>query len=593
MGTNSTKLLPSNSQLAYDEVRKKIIRGTLSANTIPVKKFFKGVDTYLQYAIKQDDEEFVDYLLRNSVDINFNSKNCHPAIYLAVEKKDKKLVKKLLDANADINVQSLYEGPFSDCEQFTPLQLAVKLNLYEIADLLIKYGADVNACCKIIEEHLYRGHPSFVIDKNDILPNTMHHFTPLHIAVNNQNEEMVDLLIDNRADVNNSPKYNFTNCIYITSKTPLGIAVKKINFTLVKKLITARADVNIPAWNDYWTPLHLAAELNAIEIALLLIMNGANVNAVSYITLGHCTTTPLRIAVTQNHLDMVKILVNNGAFVNFQFNDYLPPILCSVFANIRFRDMIDYLLESGADMNFDWKTGTKSTFLHHIASKNDGDLMPFLLTHKFMIDINTLTSKRESVLHIAVRCNYESNAINLMNAGVDINIVDINGNTAHDIAYENDQHSYKSIIEQHIVKLIAADIYVSDKNLQTVQGAKYDRLREECRNIVALMKKTKIAASDVTYYDSLHIHRNKLAKILKNLDLGQYEFFFYANCFSGFTRYSDMLWYRKLIVKQRILLLKQAQEFLYEFKRDYDLPDAFVENVTDYLSNRDLYLLGK
>lgn len=593
MGIYQTKLNSYNIQLTYDEVRENIINGTLSANTIPVKKFFKDVDTYLQYAIKQDDEKFVDCLLRNSVDINFNSKNCHPAIYLAVEKNHKKFVKKLLDANADIDLQSQYEGPFPVCEQFTPLQLAVKLNLYEIVELLINYGANVNACCSIIEEHLYMGHPSFVIYRNAILPNTMHHFTPLHIAVNNENEEIVDLLIDNIADVNSSPKYNFTFCLHATSKTPLGIAIKKKNLTLVEKLITAGADVNISSWNDYWTPLHLAAELNAIEIALLLINNGANVNAVSNISLGYCTTTPLRIAIKNNHLEMVKLLVNNGALVNFQVNDFLPPILCSTFTFVRSREMVDYLLESGADMDFDWHSGEKSTFLHYVASMNDGDLMPFLLTHKFMIDINTVTSKRESVLHKAVQSIYKSNSIHLLNAGIDINLVDINGNTAHDIAYKSDQYSYKSIIERHAVKLIAAGIYVSDKNLQIVEGAKYDSLREECRGIVALMKTTNIAGSGVTYYQLLHSHRNKLAKMLKHLDIDKHEFFFYANYFSEFTRYSEMLWYRKIMIKQRLLLLKEAEKFLYKLMSDFGLPDTLVRNITDYLSNRELFMLGR
>ncbi|XP_044579736.1 ankyrin-1-like [Cotesia glomerata] len=592
MGIQQTKLIPYNCQLTYDEAREKIINGSLSANTIPVEKYLKGVDTYLQYAIKKNDEKFVDYLLRNSVDINFNSKNCHPAIYLAVEKNDKKLVKKLLDANADINLQSQYEGPFPVCEQFTPLQLAVKLNHYEIIELLISYGADINACCSIIEEYQYMGHPSFVIYRNAILPNTMHHFTPLHIAVNNEDEEIVDLLIENKADVNNSPKYNFVSCLHATSKTPLGIAIKKKNLTLVKKLITAGADVNISSWNDYWTPLHLAAELDASEIALLLINNGANVNAVSNISLGYCTTTPLRIAIKNNHLEMVKLLVKNGALVNFQVNDFLPPILCSIFTFVRSREMIDYLLESGADMNFDWRS-EKSTFLHYVASMNDGDLMPFLLTHKYVIDINTVTSKKESVLHKAVQCIYESNSIHLLNAGIDINLVDINGNTAHDIAYESDQYSYKSIIERHVVKLTAAGIYVSDKNLQTVEGAKYDNLREECLDIVALMKKTKIVGSDVTYYQLLYSHRNKLARILKYLDVDHHEFFFYANYFSKFTRYSEILWYRKIMIKQRILLLKEAEKFLDEVMSDVGLPDTLLRNITDYLSNRELYILGR
>jgi hypothetical protein len=57
------------------------------------------------------------------------------------------------------------------------------------------------------------------------------------------------------------------------------------------------------------TPLHLAAEKGLLNIAALLLENGANINA----TNNNLESTPLRIAILKNKLDVVNLLLNHGA----------------------------------------------------------------------------------------------------------------------------------------------------------------------------------------------------------------------------------------------------------------------------------------
>ncbi|MCS7244590.1 MAG: ankyrin repeat domain-containing protein [candidate division WOR-3 bacterium] len=78
--------------------------------------------------------------------------------------------------------------------------------------------------------------------------------TPLHIAVENNYEDIVKVLLENKADVN--IKDNNGN-------TPLHIAVMKGNEYIIKELLKNGANENIKN-NDGKTPKELAIE-NGIE----------------------------------------------------------------------------------------------------------------------------------------------------------------------------------------------------------------------------------------------------------------------------------------------------------------------------------------
>ncbi len=84
--------------------------------------------------------------------------------------------------------------------------------------------------------------------------------TPLHIAVENNYEDIVKLLLQKNADVN--AKDNNGN-------TPLHIAVEKGNYFVIKELLKAGADKNIKN-NEGKTALDIAKELNDDEIMNLL-----------------------------------------------------------------------------------------------------------------------------------------------------------------------------------------------------------------------------------------------------------------------------------------------------------------------------------
>jgi hypothetical protein len=84
----------------------------------------------------------------------------------------------------------------------------------------------------------------------------------------------------------------------------------------VKRLLSIR-NINVNVKDDWngWTPLHWAALKGHIEIARLLLQNGAEVNAKDY-----DGRTPLHFAASQGKVDILHLLVENDADLEAQSN---------------------------------------------------------------------------------------------------------------------------------------------------------------------------------------------------------------------------------------------------------------------------------
>lgn len=128
--------------------------------------------------------------------------------------------------------------------QYTALHYAVTENKLEIAQLLLEHGALVNSQSDILE-------------------------APLFLALKNKNSAMVQLLLRYGASVNEYSCHD---------EIPLYVAVKKRSLKLVKLLVKAQAIVDLPSTEKRITPLFLAVQAHALEIAQFLLNHGANLD---------------------------------------------------------------------------------------------------------------------------------------------------------------------------------------------------------------------------------------------------------------------------------------------------------------------------
>ncbi len=105
-------------------------------------------------------------------------------------------------------------------------------------------------------------------------------------------------------------------------KTPLHLAAALDRVEMARLLLSRDADVNADS-NSYvfvYTPLHEAAKQNSSRVAKLLISRGADVNAGRYLKnrqwADRYSYTPLFQAVRANNLELARILLENGADPN-------------------------------------------------------------------------------------------------------------------------------------------------------------------------------------------------------------------------------------------------------------------------------------
>ena len=81
-------------------------------------------------------------------------------------------------------------------------------------------------------------------------------------------------------------------------------AIVQRDSTTVRNLLVAGADPNAVEDDAFVTPLHFAAQYNALDIAMLLLAAGAKVHAGTYPD----QQTPQDIARLFQHQDMVLLL---------------------------------------------------------------------------------------------------------------------------------------------------------------------------------------------------------------------------------------------------------------------------------------------
>ena len=160
------------------------------------------------------------------------------------------------------------------------------------------------------------------------------------------------------------------------------------------------------------------------DIANLLIINGANVNAVNKNSL-----TPLQLAVKDDEIDVAKILIENGANIESQDKEGLTPF------HHAYLEMAKLLVQNGA--NIDAIDVDGDTALHRAVDSNQIIWINFLLENGANLNIKNFNGDIP-----LFNCDFIQNdtLVTLVQHGANINALNGNGDTwLHDaIEYEND-----------------------------------------------------------------------------------------------------------------------------------------------------------
>lgn len=224
----------------------------------------------------------------------------------------------LLQNHADPNLADLAGKPMTPYYD-RPLAQAVNHNNAAVAAALIEAGADVNV-------------------QND------EGYTALYYAVQLQNLQMVELLLNAHADPNlQSHDRN------LDGSTPLGLAVRYAALAtakpethaawlaIVRRLLAAGADPNRSALAISWAIADAAEQTKNDELLGLLLASGARLDQ----------RQPLLLTLIGDRADVAKILLDNGAEIDLL--DYNGMTALAHAAKDDDLDQVRLLLSLGAD----------------------------------------------------------------------------------------------------------------------------------------------------------------------------------------------------------------------------------------------------
>ena len=239
------------------------------------------------------------------------------------------------------------------------------------------------------------------------------------------------MLIKNVAQV-------LTIAILIMTSAALGAdihdAVKEGNYEAVKELIAADASVVNSGSESGQMPLHIAAGAGDIEMAELLLNNGAQVE-----TVDGRSFTPVLMACMRNQKEMVELLAHHGANLRAEHPVFGSAIVIGYWQEcINGKSgLTEFMMSQGVP--FDHKATVLGVTMLNLASTFKNIDMARLVIG-LGADVNAVSDGRgRSELSFATQCAATEIVDLLIEQGADVNALDADGSPALRPAIERGQ----------------------------------------------------------------------------------------------------------------------------------------------------------
>lgn len=299
------------------------------------------------------------------------------ALSLAIENGDIIAVLDILNKNPDL-INFQQDGDFK-----TPLHISVENKQEEITKTLLEHNANVT-----LQDS----------DGN----------TPLHLAAWDHNLKMTEMLLSHGNAIVDMQNNEGQTPLHLASARPrayqsVSDLLSKESLSVAQALLTHNANVNLQD-NDGNTALHYATRhFHHLEMTEMLLNYGANVNEQNNVG-----DTAAHRAAKRGILPTVTCLLQNGANVHLKGENGNSVLHCAAQQsrgpNVK---IVKAVLHHGADVNA--RNNDGSTPLHHAAEKMHIPLPAIQLLLKHGADINAHDSRGCTPLSNAISCSSITN----------------------------------------------------------------------------------------------------------------------------------------------------------------------------------------
>ena len=375
--------------------------------------------------------EAVKFLIEHGANVDHQDWNGQTAVHYAVNCNSYSSIDALsclIENGADVNART-YDGR-------TPLMIATALGHIKVAMYLIDHGADVHDRTAALHNavHCSCTDPSsceilscMIENGGDVNAKTFGNRTPLMTAAEKGQIKVVTYLIEHGVRSTNSTTSDYVNLRDDNGQTALHHAVQcfdPISCEILSCLIEHGGDVN-STYDNWQTPLMIAAERGQMKLVTFLIEHGANLDRRD-----KDDQTALHYAVCGSDVscEILSYLIENGAEVNaFTRHDNCTPLMLA--CKYGHLNAVTSLIEHGAKVNLQDAIG--NTAVHYALSCSNGS--PEVLS-RLMRDRAAVNSActRDNGTPLMIACQYgHMNAVSvLIEHGANMDLQDKNGDTA-------------------------------------------------------------------------------------------------------------------------------------------------------------------
>ncbi|BFZ23421.1 hypothetical protein BsWGS_26460 [Bradybaena similaris] len=389
------------------------------------------------------------------VDVNACIINSIDPVFVAMEVGSYPLVELLLQYDIETNTKQL-------------LKMAAKNGRCDLIELLLKYKGDVNSF-----NYSYSDSPldnAIIYGQGDCVKLLIQHGArsninyALNFAVHNNNSKYMNFLLQNC-------KQEALDFLFLegsgNANSLLTSAMKRGNLQIIRQILDMGVDINEADFMGV-TPL---MEARTIEVAQILIQNGADVNQISNSHSG--SNTPLIHFIENSYfhtstsnsntsiLEVVRLLLQNGASVNARNKDGRTALMISATRRVSSK-LLQILMEHGADGSDRDSDGNTSVMQAIIKGCEENVLTLIKFMKDKMAVLNLQNNRGLTALMMAVTCNNVRLVTELISQQADVSCKDVHGNTALLLALKSVRES-----EEMVTTLVNAG---SDVNWQNNDG---------------------------------------------------------------------------------------------------------------------------